>query len=206
MQMIKMSLISMFHPIVAFYYIKKDREKFNYTPIFLLLLLLVTGRVFSIYVTHFPLATIQPRDANIFLESIKLLLPILTWALASYAMTTILDGESLFRETLMATTYSLMPYIVFIGPVTLLSRILEADMAALHTGLHTVIWLWVFLLFFISLKEMNNYTIKKTVIVTLLSIFTMALIWATFALFFAISAQFFSFLQEVFIEVKFKFL
>lgn len=201
-----MSLISMFHPIVAFYYIKKDREKFHYAPIFLLLFLLVAGRIFSIYVTHFPLATIQPRDANIFLESIKLLLPILTWALASYAMTTILDGESLFRETLMATTYSLMPYIVFIGPVTLFSRILETDMAALYTGLHTVIWLWVFVLFFISLKEMNNYTIKKTVIVSLLSVFTMVLIWATFALFFAISAQFFSFIQEVFIEVKFKFL
>lgn len=206
MQVIRTSLISIFHPIVAFYSIKKDRDKFNYAPIFLLLFLMVAGRIFSIYVTHFPLATIQPRDANVFLEGIKLLLPIVTWALASYAMTTILDGESLFRETLMATAYSLMPYIVFMVPITLLSRVLEVEAAALHTGLQVVVWLWVILLFFISLKEMNNYTVKKTVVVTLLSIFTMVLIWAAFALFFAISAQFFSFIQEVIIELKFKFL
>jgi hypothetical protein len=204
MYMLKMSLTVMFHPIDAFEYIKKDRSKFNYLPILILLFLAMAVRAFAIYVTHFPLAKIQPRDASIVLEAVKLVLPILTWVLASYAMTTIIDGETLLRETLLAVAYSMLPYILFTIPVTLLSLVLEKGQQGLFGSLNFIIWGWVILLFFINLKVMNNYTVRKTILIGLLGIFTMILVWATVALFFAISSQFFNFIKEVLLEFKMK--
>lgn len=207
MDMLKLSLIVLFHPVDAFEYIKKRRNsKFKWIPIIVILLLVLFVRSFSIYFTHFPLASIQPRDANIFLEAVRILLPVLTWVLASYAMTTILDGETLLKETLVATIYSMMPYIVLTIPVTSLSLVLEQDQSKLFSILHVLIWAWVLLLFFMNLKVMNKYSIRKALLVALLGIITMALVWATAALFFAISSQFFSFIQEVILEMKMKVL
>lgn len=206
MEMLKISLAVLFHPADTFRYLKKDRSKFSYTPVFTLMLLMLLVQIASIYLTHFPLAKIQPRDANIVLESMKSLLPVITWVIASYAITTIMDGEYLLRENLIATAYSLIPYIVFTIPLTLSSHFLDNAYLSLFNGIQRIILAWVLMLFFISLKVMNEYTIKKTILIYILGALTMLLIWATLSLFFAISSQFFNFIEEVMIEIKMKFL
>lgn len=204
MKTLKMSIMVLFHPVVTFQYIQKNRSEFSYLPVAALLLLNIIVRIFSIQVTHYPLAAGEPRNTNIMLECIKLFVPVLTWVLASYAMTTILDGETLFREALLAMAYSLVPYIVFTVPLTLLSRIMELSQGSLYYSIQNAIFLWVILLFIINMKEMNHFSGKKTLVIILLSLFTMAMIWATVALFFAISSQFISFVQEVLLEMKYK--
>ena len=198
MKTLKMSIMVLFHPVVTFQYIQKNRSEFSYLPVAALLLLSIIVRIFSIQVTHYPLAAGEPRNTNIMLECIKLFVPVLTWVLASYAMTTILDGETLFREALLAMAYSLVPYIVFTVPLTLLSRIMELSQGSLYYSIQNAI------LFIINMKEMNHFSGKKTLVIILLSLFTMAMIWATVALFFAISSQFISFVQEVLLEMKYK--
>lgn len=206
MEFLKISLAVIFHPVDTYQYIKKDRSKFSYLPILVLLFLVVAVRAFSIYFTHYPLASVEPRDANLFLESAKILLPALTWVLASYAITTIIDGETLLRENLLAMVYSMLPYIIFSIPLTLVSRVFDKGESNLFNTLQVIIWIWVILLFLINLKAMNNYTIRKTILISLLSIFTMALLWATIMLFFAITNQFFHFIKEVMLEFRMKML
>ena len=188
MKTLKMSIMVLFHPVVTFQYIQKNRSEFSYLPVAALLLLSIIVRIFSIQVTHYPLAAGEPRNTNIMLECIKLFVPVLTWVLASYAM----------------MAYSLVPYIVFTVPLTLLSRIMELSQGSLYYSIQNAIFLWVILLFIINMKEMNHFSGKKTLVIILLSLFTMAMIWATVALFFAISSQFISFVQEVLLEMKYK--
>jgi len=200
-----MALLVIFHPIVAFQYIKKLRDRFNYMPIIILLLSVIASRCFAIYFTHFPLAEIHPREANIFLEIFKLFLPVFTWTVASFALTSILDGECQFREILMATAYSMLPYILVTIPLTILSRILEGEQQGFYDTAQTIMWIWIILLILISLKELNDYSVLKTIMVALLGLFTMIVIWATVVLFFAIVSQFLNFIQEVLVEVRYKF-
>lgn len=202
--MLKMSVLVLFHPVVAFHYIQKDRRRFSYYPILILLFLCICVRLFSIQLTHYPLSMMQARNGNVLLECVKLFVPILTWVIASYAMTTILDGETLIREALLATAYSMVPYIIFTVPLTLLSRILELEQSALYYTLQAFVMGWVILLFIINMKEMNHFSGKRTLVIILLSLFTMAIIWATVALFFAISSQFISFIGEILLEFKYK--
>lgn len=201
----KLAILTIFHPITAFGYMKREREHMSKTPIVVILLFCIITRIIEIYFTHYPLANVEVRDANIAWECAKILVPVITWTVASYAITTIIDGETLFKEAAIANSYSMIPLVITSIPITLLTRIMEQGQSGIYYGLQTVVYAWMLLLMVISLKELNHYSGKKTVLIILLSLFTFAIIWATAALFFSISMQFITFIKEVLVEARYKF-
>jgi len=205
MNSLKLCLMTLFHPVVVTEYIKKQRDKRkNWIPVAVLLLLALAVRIFSIYVTHYPLASVSVRKANLLLECGKLFVPVITWVLASYAMTTILDGETLFFETALFSAYALVPYIVFTPVLTLVSHLMDINQLGLYTTLELIILGWVVLLMVLALKEMNGYSVGKTVLLIFLSLFTMVMIWAMVILLYTISSQFVTMVREMFYEVIYR--
>lgn len=205
MKSLKLCLMTLYHPIVVTEHIKKQRgQKMNWAPVLILLLLALAVRILSIYGTHYPLAAVSVRNANLLLECGKLFVPVLTWVLASYMMTTILDGETMFTETLLFSAYALTPYIVFTPILTLASRLMDGSQMGLYATLEIIILGWVVLLMILALKEMNGYSIGKTVLMILLTLFTMVMIWAMVILLYTIASQFMTMLKEVFYEVIYR--
>jgi len=206
MNTIELSKAIMFHPIDAFYYIKSRKKSISYISCILLLLGVVAVRIASIFITHFPIASIQPRDTNIWLETVKLLLPVLTWVISCYAITTISEGETLLSEIFASAAYSMVPYIVFTIPLALLSRVMESNQLLLYNALNIIILAWVLLTFFLSVKTLNNYTTGQTVKVCIVSLITMLLIWAVLLLLFALSSQLIQFIWDIVMEIKMIFM
>ena len=96
---LKLIPVIMLHPIDAFSVIKRDRDKYKWWPFGLLLLAMaVLMRFLSIYLVHFPVSGISSTEANIVLEVGIILLPVLTWVIASYAFTSIVGGETKLNE------------------------------------------------------------------------------------------------------------
>lgn len=205
MKSLKLCLMTLYHPIVVTEHIKKQRgQRMNWLPVIILLALALGVRILSIYGTHYPLASVSVRKANLLLECGKLFVPVLTWVLASYMMTTILDGETLFTETLLFSSYALVPYIVFTPILTLASRIMEGGQLGLYATMEGIILGWVVMLMILALKEMNGYTVGKTVLMIGLSLFTMVMIWAMVILLFTIASQFVDMVKEMFYEVIYR--
>ncbi len=206
---LKMCVMMLFHPIVVSEHIKRQRENapFRRTALALVLSLLILAlavNLFSIYFTHYPLAGVSVRKANLVLECGKLFAPVLTWVLASYAMTTILDGATKMGEAMLYNALTLVPYVVFTVPLVLLSRVLDGGQAGLYGVLTGGLLVWVVALMIIGIKEMNEYSIPKTALVVALSLFTMAVIWATAVLLFTISSQFVTMIREVYYEIIYR--
>ncbi|MBQ4580377.1 MAG: YIP1 family protein [Clostridia bacterium] len=202
---LKLCLMTLFHPLVVTEHIKRERgRKMNWTPVIVLLLLALAVRIFSIYVTHYPLSGVSVRKANMLLECGKLFVPVLTWVLASYMMTTILDGETLFTETLLFSSYALTPYIVFTPILNIASRLMDGNQMGLYATLEIGILAWVVLLMILALKEMNGYSVGKTFVMILLTLFTMVMIWAMVILLYTIASQFVTMIKEVFYEVIYR--
>ena len=202
---LKLCLMTLFHPIVVTEHIKRQRDKkMNWLPVIVLLSLALLVRIFSIYFTHYPLAAVSVRKANLLLECGKLFVPVLTWVLASYAMTTILDGETLLSETLLFSAYALVPYIIFTPILTLASRLMDINQLGLYASCEVIILGWVVLLMLIALKELNGYSAGKTVLIIFLSLFTMVMIWAVVILLYTISSQFAGMVKEIFYEVIYR--
>lgn len=199
----------LFHPIVVSEHIKKQRgdasfRRTSWILVISILLLALAVTIFSLYFTHYPLSTISIRKANLLLETGKLFVPVLTWILASYAMTTILDGATKIGEAMLYNVLTLVPYVVFTVPVVLLSRIMDGNQAGLYNTLTVGLLVWVVLLMIVGLKEMNEYSVAKTILVVFLTIFTMAVIWATIVLLFTISSQFVTMIREVYYEIIYR--
>ncbi len=204
MKALKLAAITVFHPLVAFDYMKKDRTHFNYLPIVVILVLMILVKMFAMYVTHYPLATVNLRKANVFIQCLVMVVPIVTWAIASYLMTTIMSGEVLFRECLMACCYSCIPYIIINFIMTICSRVLDANASGLFNTINNFALLWVLLLLFLNLYHMNHYTVLKSLGVALLGLFAMIVIFAAVSLVAALTARFFGFIGEVVSEISYK--
>lgn len=204
MKALKLAAVTMFHPIVGFNYMKKDRTHFNYLPIVVILVLMVFAKIFSMYVTHYPLQTVNLRTANLLMECLVVVVPVLLWVVSSYLLTTIMGGEVMLRECLMACCYSLLPYIIVNIPMTIISNVLDANQAGLVNTINNIALLYVFLLLFVNLKEMNHYTVLEAVGITILGLLTMILLCAVAALVAALTLRFVTFLQEVISEVSYK--
>ena len=206
---LKLCVMMLFHPIVVSEHIKRQRGdlKFRRLTVILVLSILALAlgvNIFSIYFTHYPLATVSVRKANLLLECGKLFVPVLTWVLASYAMTTILDGGTKMGEAMLYNALALGPYVLFTVPAVLLSRIMDGGQAGLYYVMTGGLLVWVIALMIIGIKEMNEYTIRKTLLVVLLTVFTMAVIWATAVLLFTISSQFVTMIREVYYEIIYR--
>ena len=184
----------LFHPAETFRLLKLYRNKFSYLPVIIILFLIIVVRVAYIYIVHFPLAAIEPVDANILLEIVRFLVPILTWVIASYAVTAILGGEALMREILLAAAYSVVPYILTMIPIALFSLVLSQHEAGIYNFLISVVWVWIGLLFFISVRTLHGYTIGKTIWIIILILITMFLIWAVLILTYALAGNLRAFL------------
>lgn len=204
MKILKMALLVLFHPVTAFTYIQKERDNFKWYPVAVLLGLAVIVRIAALQFTHYPLSTMTPYT-NLIFECAKLFVPLISWAVASYLMTTIMDGETLFRESMLAAAYALVPYILMTIPLTLASQIMELNQQGLFVTLEMIALGWVVLLIIISLKVMNHFSGGKTIAIILLSLFTVAILWVAVALLYTLCSQFIDFIMEVLIEVRYRF-
>ena len=202
MDSLKLILVMLFHPSDAFLLIKRRRDKASLFPALILLTLFVAVRIISIYITHFPLADVDPAKASFPIEAAMMIVPILTWTLSIYAVTAIMGGEMTLPELATVNAYCLLPYIVFTLPVSVLSTVLSGYESALFTGLNIICLVWILILLFSAIKMMNNYSFFAAVGVCAIGIIGMFLIWCVVILLTVFTTQFFSFLQSLLIEYR----
>jgi len=196
------ALVILYHPRDAFYDIKVGRSRLGIGIPIILFVLTIAMRMLHLEFLHYPLATMDDASINISLEAFSLLLPLGTWLISAYFITTINDGESSFMELLNSGAYCLMPYIVLTVPMALLSNLLTLNEALLFDTIATFIWIWVYALLFYSLLEHNEYGFWKTVAICLVSIIFMLVIWAVTLLLLMLVSQVITFFESIFIELS----
>ena len=198
----KLSLCVIFHPIQTFEIIKVNREKMRLSYSIIILFLTVAVRVFYIYTVHYPLSGIEPRNSNIWLEALKILLPVLTWVAASFAVTSILDGESTIIEILTNSSLCLVPYIIINIALALFSNVLCQNESVLYNLISYGTLVWVLILFFVSIKTLNDYKIMKSMLATSMSIASMLLMWAVSLILLVFTTQLYEFVSGLLKEVR----
>ena len=192
------------HPIDTFRLIQRDRSRFNYLPPVILLLLIPAVRLFNVYVTHFSLATVDVWETTVWMEITKLLLPVVSFILMEYAVTTILGGESLFREILMATSLAFVPYTLVSVAAALLSHVMSRSELFFFNMILVVMWAWVVVLIIAGIYTMNDYSARKTLVVILMSVVAVFLIWLIVILVYSLLNQIVDFIAGIVQEVRMK--
>lgn len=192
-----------FHPSDAFEEIKRRSGKIPlFVPGFILLAVLAVRYLYVAFV-HAPLADIKLQDTNILLEIARIILPILTYVVSNYAVTSILYGATKIRTIFYTVTYSFIPYILLTLLSLGVSQVLCLNEAAFYYAFSALKWVWIIALIFFSVMIQNDYSFKKTVGVSILSIIGVVLIWAMIILIIALSVQVITWFNEIRKEIVF---
>ena len=221
MKWLKYFVLVLFHPVDTFYLIKKDstqdgkyimelkpsnhqtheKDRKNISKIALIAIMLaaVLMKIIYVYTVNFTVSTTTAAEANAFLEIGIIVIPILLWALASYALMTICGGEATIGEAFAISIYSLVPYIV-LTPVTIL---FSASEQAFFVGIQSAIIAWVVLLLFIGFMQSNGLKFSHAVGFAILSILVMVLIAVVVLLAIGLGSQIYKFIQEFSAEIKY---
>lgn len=196
-----LGLSVLFDPVETVYLVKRDRKRKNWLSVAVIFLLVALVRIGTICLTHYPLSTTQLQNTNLLLECAVILVPLLTWAVAQYAVTAIFSGEAKFGEILTLCSLSMVPYILLSVPFALLSNLMGTGEAGLYQAMTGFMWLWVVILLLRTLKNSNDYTFGKMLLVTLITLCTVALIWLIIILLLAFGGQFIDFIRDVVNEI-----
>ena len=196
-----LGICMLFDPVETTYLVKRHRARKNWFSVAVVFVLVALTRVGTVFLTHYPLATADPKNTNLILECGILLIPFLTWAIAQYAVTAIFSGEAKFGEILTLCSLSMVPYILLSIPIALISNILCLNETALYSVMTGIMWIWIAILMLRCLKNSNDYTFGKMILVTLITICTVLLIWIIIILLVAFGGQFIDFIKNVFTEL-----
>lgn len=167
----------LFRPARFFEAIKYGRGRIKIGAPLLVLVVVFIVRLVFIFTVHYPFQDVNPDEANLVLEFIKLILPVLTWVVAVYLLSAQMDGESTLKENFICVGYSMMPYILANVAALALSHVMGWGEKGIFAVFVNGVTIWYFYLFFRAVQRLNDYSIKRTIAVCLVSIFAMVLIW-----------------------------
>lgn len=201
-QGIKLAFNMVYRPFDTFEILKYHRGRLNITAPIVILIGVFVVRVMYVFITHYPLASINPQDANLVFEAVKILLPALTWVIASFAISSILDGESKIKEIFVATGYCMLPYILIHLPLMILSNVLCANEVGLYGTITMATTIWILVLFFLSIKQLNDYSFWKAILTYILSGLTILLVWFIAGLMYLLTGRLYQFVKGLIVEMK----
>lgn len=191
------------HPIDGCYGIKRQ----NQVSLASANIMLVTGILFYVinkYFCGFLFKTVREGYFDIFSDVGLLLVALVLITGCNYLMCTINDGEGKLKHIYCSFIYSLTPYLIFMPVIFAISHVVTYNEAFFVDFATLFMFIWIGILMFISVREINNYTIKETVKIIGLTVFTILIALLLAFIIYVLWAQVFDFVQSLFGEVVYK--
>jgi len=196
-----------FHVIVSpmdgFWDLKHEKRGNVPAAVVLLILAIITYLV-AIQYTGFVFNERDPRTLNIAAEVFSVLAPFMLWCVINWSLTTLMNGKGTFKDIFIASTYSLVPLILVMLPLTLISNVMTLEERAFYLLFAIASAIWSALLLFIGTMVIHEYSAGQTFGVFVL--ITAGIVVALFLgfLFADMFLQFFGFFGEVYRELMFR--
>lgn len=144
---------------------------------------------------------ILAENFNLLQTILSVVLMILLWCIASWALTTLSSGEGSIKQIYITTSYSLMPLVLINIPVTIASNFMLLDEQSFITFFVFLSFAWAFLLIFSASMTIHDYTFSKNLFTVILSLAGMLIILFLAVLLILLTSKIGSFLSQIYQEV-----
>lgn len=199
----KLSLVGQIfaHPIRVFGDIKYEKQGSLIIANALAFLYFAT-QVFIYFVTGYIFSNNEASDFSLATTIVSSLGILFLWAICNWVTGTLLEGESTFREIWIASCYATLPYIVIQGIATAVSPVLVLSEATMFSTFLAVGQIWMLALLFLGMMTMQQFTVLRAIVSTLITVFLMLAVVFLILLFFSIFQQMTSFVTTVISELR----
>lgn len=141
-------------------------------------LIVLTTAIFVInkYYCGFLLRNVREGRYTIFNDVLSIVGVFVVLTACNYLMCTINDGEGSFKRLFCGFAFALTPYILFQPLCIILSNVITYNEVFLIQFGQIFIMAWTVILIFMTIKEVNNYTVRETFKIIFLTAFTVLIL------------------------------
>ena len=204
MKRINYMLYYMKHPVDGSYGVKRE-QKASYITSNILFVIFILVFLFNKYATGFIVRTVEDGKFDIFGDIMYILIVFLLFTICSYLICTINDGEGSFKQLYTAYVYALGPYILLKPFIILLSNGITYNEVFLVNFSNFILYSWILLLLFMTVKEINNYSVGETFKVIFLTLFCVLIAILLLFILYVLILQVADFVQSIYGEVVYRF-
>lgn len=185
---LRFSLYCITHPIDGFWDLTHERRG-SLAAANTILFLTLLARIMKLQFTSFIFNKVYWPEINIFLYLASVLFPLALWVIGNWGLTTLFDGKGKLAQIYMATCYGMTPYPLLQFPLILFSNGVTVEEGQFYSVLSAVSLVWCAFLILFAMSQIHEYTLKKTILFTILTGFAMLVIVFIMLLFFSMISQ-----------------
>lgn len=200
---LKFALYCITHPLDGFWDITHEKRG-SIAAANTILILTLLARILGLQYTSFLFNKVYWPEVNIFLYIASIVFPLALWCVGNWGLTTLFDGKARLGQVYMATCYAMTPYPLIQFPLIILSNIVTVDEGAFYGVFSVLALVWAALLIVAAMMQIHEYSLSKTILFTVASIFAMLVIVFILLLFFSMISQGISYFISLGREILFR--
>ena len=185
---LRFALYCITHPLDGFWDLTHEKRGSMAAANTILILTLVV-RVMKLQFTSFIFIRVYWEGINIFLYLASILFPLALWCVGNWGLTTLFDGKGKLSQIYMATCYAFTPYPLIQFPLIIFSNLVTVDEAEFYSVLSVLSLVWAAVLVVAAMMEIHEYSMRKTLVFTVASLFAMLVMVFILLLFFSMISQ-----------------
>lgn len=169
-----------------------------------ILILVVMTQVWTWTYSSFPFYFPQWEYFNLFMRVLPSVVLFLTWCLANWSLTTLMDGKGKLGQIYMATAYALTPYVLIKIPLIFSTYVLTLEEYTYYGVFSNLATIWCGILILVAMMQIHDFTISKAVFTSLITIVAMMVIIFLIIMFFSLITQSFGYFISIYKEATFR--
>lgn len=202
-QRLKYMAYYMKHPVDGAYGLRYE-GKSSWITAGTLLVLTTAVYVINKYYCGFLLRNVREGRYTIMNDVLSIVGVFVVLTACNYLMCTINDGEGSFKRLFCGFAFALTPYILFQPICIIVSNVITYNEVFLIDFGQIFITTWVVILIFLTIKEVNNYTVKETFKIIFLTAFTVLILALLAFIIYVLFRQIVEFITAVAGEVVYR--
>ena len=200
---LKFALYCITHPLDGFWDITHEKRG-TIAAANTILILTLLARIMGLQHTSFLFNKVYWPEVNIFPYIASIVFPLALWCVGNWGLTTLFDGKGKLGQVYMATCYAMTPYPLIQFPLIILSNMVTIDEGAFYGVFSVLALVWAAALIIAAMMQIHEYSLSKTILFTVASIFAMLIIVFILLLFFSMISQGVSYFISLGREILFR--
>ena len=195
----KQALYILKHPIYGVWDMKREKTG-RYRDGFILMLLAIIAVTFNRQMRAFVFNNYYNVPLDIVKQVALIVLPVVLFSLSNWSITTLAEGKGSFKDIFLVTCYALMPLIIFQFITPVITHFITLNEQAYLNIIDGVGYGWTFLMLFMGIQEIHEYSFGKMITTTVLTVIAAAIIVFIALLFFSLLQELGSFAYSIYRE------
>lgn len=144
------------------------------------------------------------EDVDMMVDIVTVGLLFILWCVANWCLTSLMDGEGKMQDIAIFTGYSLLPMLIIQFPLVVVSHMITTEEGTFYYVFTVISYLWTIALLLLGMMVTHQYSMRKTLVTTVLTLVGMAIILFIALLFFSVIQQFLTFIVTAYKEIRFR--